>query len=76
MPRELSTSDAALDGCSMSRGLPSCAFYDSSTYNCGFHSYAQCYTTIYGNGGWCRPNIFEPSGRDRRSGRRTPDARY
>jgi hypothetical protein len=60
----------------MSRGLPSCAFYDSSTYNCGFHSYAQCYTTIYGNGGWCRPNIFEPSGRDRRSGRRTPDARY
>jgi len=76
MPRELSTSDAALDGCPMSRGLPSCAFYDSSTYNCDFHSYAQCYATIYGNGGWCRPNIFEPSGRDRRSGRRVPGARY
>jgi hypothetical protein len=27
---------------------PWCAFYDSSTYNCGFHSYAQCYATIYG----------------------------
>ena len=51
---------------------PWCAFYDSSTYNCGFHSYAQCYTTIYGNGGWCRPNIFEPSGRDQRSGRTRP----
>jgi hypothetical protein len=49
---------------------PWCAFYDSSTYNCGFHSYAQCYATIYGNGGWCRPNIFEPSSRYRRSNRR------
>ena len=29
---------------------PWCAFYDLSTYNCGFHSYAQCYATIYGNG--------------------------
>jgi hypothetical protein len=26
-----------------------CAFYDSSTYNCGFHSFQQCYATIYGN---------------------------
>ena len=55
---------------------PWCAFYDSSTYNCGFHSYAQCYATIYGNGGWCRPNIFEPSGRDRRSSKTRPPARY
>jgi len=55
---------------------PWCAFYDSSTYNCGFHSYAQCYATIYGNGGWCRPNFFEPSGRDRRSGKTRPPARY
>jgi hypothetical protein len=44
-----------------------CAFYDSSTYNCGFHSYAQCYETIFGNGGWCRQNIFEPSSQGRRS---------
>ena len=55
---------------------PWCAFYDSSTYNCGFHSYAQCYATIYGNGGWCRQNFFEPSGRDRRSGKTRPPSRY
>ena len=46
-----------------------CAFYDLSTYNCGFHNYAQCYATIYGNGGWCRPNFFEPSAKGRRSSR-------
>ena len=40
------------------RGRRWCAFYNSSTYNCGFHSYAQCYATIYGNGGWCRQNFF------------------
>jgi Protein of unknown function (DUF3551) len=55
---------------------PWCAFYDSSTYNCGFHSYAQCYATIYGNGGWCRQNFFEPSGRNRRSGKTRPPARF
>ena len=55
---------------------PWCAFYDLSTYNCGFHNYAQCYATIYGNGGWCRHNFFEPSGRDRRSGKTRPPARY
>jgi hypothetical protein len=48
-----------------------CAFYDSSTYNCGFHSYQQCYATIFGNGGWCRPNFFEPSSKGRRSNRGT-----
>ena len=48
-----------------------CAFYDSSTYNCGFHSYQQCYATIFGNGGWCRPNFFEPSSKGRRSSRGT-----
>ena len=29
---------------------PWCAFYDLSTYNCGFHSYAQCYATSMGTG--------------------------
>jgi len=48
-----------------------CAFYDSSTYNCGFHSYQQCYATIFGNGGWCRPNFFEPNSKSRRSDRGT-----
>jgi Protein of unknown function (DUF3551) len=33
-----------------------CAYYDWSTYNCGFHSYQQCLDTIWGAGGWCRPN--------------------
>lgn len=33
-----------------------CAFYDQSTYNCGFHSYQQCLDTIRGAGGYCRPN--------------------
>ena len=32
------------------------AFYDQSTYNCGFHSYQQCLDTIRGTGGYCRLN--------------------
>jgi hypothetical protein len=27
---------------------PWCAFYDVSTYNCGFYSYEQCYENIRG----------------------------
>ena len=53
---------------------PWCAFYDASTYNCGFHSYQQCYATIYGNGGWCRPNFFEGNGQA--SGRKPRRDRY
>ena len=37
-----------------------CAWYDSSTYNCGFRTYQQCLWTISGAGGLCRPNYFEP----------------
>jgi hypothetical protein len=44
-----------------------CAFYDASTYNCGFHSFEQCRETVLGTGGWCRPNFFE----DRPGGKRT-----
>src|SRR3954462_6181985 len=55
---------------------PWCAFYDSSTYNCGFHNYAQCYATIYGNGGGGGPKIFWPAGRDRRAAKMRPPARY
>jgi hypothetical protein len=37
-----------------------CAYYDVSTYNCGFHSWEQCYETVRGGaGGWCRPNYFK-----------------
>jgi hypothetical protein len=44
-----------------------CAFYDASTYNCGFHSFEQCRETVLGAGGWCRPNFFE----DRPGGQRS-----
>ena len=37
-----------------------CAWYDASTYNCGFRTYQQCLWTISGAGGLCRPNHFEP----------------
>ena len=43
-----------------------CAFYDASTYNCGFHSFEQCRETVLVAGGWCRPNFFE----DRPGGQR------
>ena len=59
------------------QAAPWCAFYDASTYNCGFHSFQQCLATVRGAGGWCRQNFFEPSGGARRpTGRRTPEARY
>ena len=44
---------------------PWCAFYDLSTYNCGFYSYEQCYATVFGNGGSCRPNFFQGYGINR-----------
>ena len=42
-----------------------CAYYDQSTYNCGFHTYQQCLDTIRGTGGWCRPNSYEGGSRRR-----------
>ena len=58
------------------KAAPWCAFYDPSTYNCGFYSYQQCLETIRGIGGWCRPNLFEGSGGDRKpSGRKPRDDR-
>jgi hypothetical protein len=50
------------------KAAPWCAYYDSSTYNCGFHSYQQCLATISGVGGWCARNTYDNSSR-RRSGR-------
>jgi hypothetical protein len=44
---------------------PWCAFYGPSTYNCGFHTYKQCYATIQGVGGTCRPNPWWRSSRNR-----------
>jgi Protein of unknown function (DUF3551) len=45
---------------------PWCAFYDASTYNCGFHTYQQCLETVRGAGGYCRPNPFGDQDRRRR----------
>ncbi|MCC6778616.1 MAG: DUF3551 domain-containing protein [Hyphomicrobiales bacterium] len=47
---------------SSAQAAPWCAFYDASTYNCGFHSYQQCLATISGVGGICRQNFFEGNG--------------
>lgn len=46
---------------------PWCAYYDFSTYNCGFTSQRQCLATISGAGGWCRRNPLPPSQYRRRS---------
>ena len=43
------------------KSYPWCVFYDSSTYNCGFNSYAQCMATAQGGQGFCRPNPFAES---------------
>jgi hypothetical protein len=54
------------------QAAPWCAFYGSSTYNCGFHSFEQCQATVRGAGGWCRPNFFEGNtGARRQSSRRS-----
>jgi hypothetical protein len=45
---------------------PWCAFYDPSTYNCGFQTYQQCLETVRGAGGYCRPNPFQGGAQDRR----------
>jgi len=55
---------------------PWCAFYDASTYNCGFYSWEQCYETVRGGaGGWCRPNYFKSNGAVR-PGRKARNNRY
>ena len=53
---------------------PWCAFYDVSTYNCGFYSFEQCYETVRGVGGSCRPNFFQNFGDGRPAGRRATQA--
>jgi hypothetical protein len=54
---------------------PWCAFYDASTYNCGFYSFEQCYETVRGAGGSCRPNFFQNFGDARPAGRRATPSR-
>ena len=45
---------------------PWCAYYDWTTYNCGFVSLAQCRATAWGGGAICRPNPVPPPVRARR----------
>ena len=54
---------------------PWCAFYDASTYNCGFYSFEQCYETIRGTGGWCRPNFFNSNAGSQPAGGRATGRR-
>jgi hypothetical protein len=55
---------------------PWCAFYGSSTYNCGFYSYQQCYATVFGSGGYCRPNFFQGYGTNRPADKPARNSRY
>lgn len=41
---------------SQARDYPWCAYYDWSTYNCGFVSFEQCLATVRGIGGYCARN--------------------
>jgi hypothetical protein len=50
---------------------PWCAWYDWTTYNCGFTSYRQCLATISGQGGECRPNQNPPPPGARRGKQRS-----
>src|SRR5437588_11545005 len=50
-----------------------CAFYDVSTYNCGFHTYEQCLENIRGVGGYCARNHFEAYHTEPSRGRRQRD---
>jgi hypothetical protein len=59
-----------LVGGTPANAAPWCAFYDASTYNCGFHSFEQCMATVRGAGGWCRENLFESG--DRKPASRKP----
>jgi len=61
--------------------LPWCAFLsDSQTYSCAYRSLQECWATVLGIGGYCRPNyrygFSPPSPPDtppRRAKRHNPD---
>lgn len=53
------------------RYYPWCAWYDDWTYNCGFQTVGQCWETISGVGGVCRPNPY-PAPPESRRPRRAP----
>jgi hypothetical protein len=54
-----------------------CVFYDASTYNCGFHSWQQCYETARGGGGgFCRENFFKNDGASAPAGKKARKKQY
>jgi hypothetical protein len=56
---------------------PWCAWYDVSTYNCGFYSWEQCYETVRGGGGgWCRPNYFKSNAAPQPTGKKARTKQY
>ncbi|HLK82110.1 MAG TPA: DUF3551 domain-containing protein [Xanthobacteraceae bacterium] len=60
--------------------LPWCAFFsDSQAYSCAYRSLQECWATVLGIGGYCRPNYrygsyppYPPDAGPRRSKRRHP----
>jgi Protein of unknown function (DUF3551) len=52
-----------------------CAYYDASTYNCGFHTFEQCRANVSGVGGYCSPNYMDNRGQRQPSGRRGREGR-
>lgn len=60
--------------------LPWCAFLsDSQTYSCAFTSLQECWATVLGIGGFCRPNYrsgvyppYPPAAEPRRTKRHHP----
>ena len=49
-----------------------CAYYDPSTFNCGFHTFEQCRANISGVGGYCSPNTYESARGERRPAGKRP----
>lgn len=64
-----------------SYNLPWCAFLsDSQAYSCAYRSLQECWATVLGIGGYCRPNYryavdppYLPDAEPRRTRRHHPD---
>lgn len=65
----LSGSDAAL--AQRYTNYPVCAVYSFRTQSCAFDTFAQCYMTVSGRGGWCEANPFYQPPRGKRPAKRS-----
>jgi len=50
------------------QAAPWCAFYDASTYNCGFHTFEQCLATVRGAGRMVPAEFFRTLQRRKAAG--------